>query len=195
MQGKVWRIGELAGETGITVRTLHHYDQLGLLSPSSRTSGGHRCYTSRDVQRLHRIIALQSCGLSLDEIKTALDADAHRDLAGLLARQLEVVSERMRQAVALRMRLAGILDALGQMAEPSVTEILRLIEETITMNQPLTPQRFAELKEERTRHLREMSAGEFAELSQKREQTWAALSQEEQARLLEQLREAFAAVG
>jgi len=97
-----------------------------------------------------------------------------------------VVDERIRQAVALRSRLAGVLGALGRMAEPSVTEILRLIEETITMNQPLTPEQFAELKEQQARQLREMSAEEFAALKQKREQAWAALSREEQARLLEQ---------
>src|SRR4051794_722345 len=55
-----WRIGELARETGLTVRTLHHYDRLGLLSPLSRTEGGHRCYTGGDVRRLHRISGLVS---------------------------------------------------------------------------------------------------------------------------------------
>lgn len=182
-QKKIWRIGELARQAGITVRALHHYDQFGLLSPSARTSGGHRCYSSGDVQRLHRVIALQSCGLSLEEIKTALDADAHGDLADLLRRQLEVVGERIRQAVALRVRLTGVLDALEQMAEPSVIEILQLIEETTIMNRPLTPGRFAELKAELSRQLREMNSEEFAELSRKRAQIWAALSREEQARL------------
>lgn len=62
-QSGTWRIGDLARGTGTTVRTLHHYDQLGLLSPSSRTAGGHRCYTSEDVRRLHRVIALRSFGL------------------------------------------------------------------------------------------------------------------------------------
>jgi MerR family transcriptional regulator, thiopeptide resistance regulator len=182
-QKKIWRIGELARQAGITVRALHHYDQFGLLSPSARTSGGHRCYSSGDVQRLHRVIALQSCGLSLEEIKTALDADAHGDLADLLRRQLEVVGERIRQAVALRVRLTGVLDALEQMAEPSVIEILQLIEETTIMNRPLTPGRFAELKAELSRQLREMNSEEFAELSRKRAQIWAALSREGQARL------------
>lgn len=192
-QRKAWRIGELARQAGITVRALRHYDQFGLLSPSSRTSGGHRCYTSADVQRLHRIIALQSCGLSLEEIKTALDAGARGDLADLLRQQLEVVGERIRQAVALRERLTGVLDALEQMAEPSATEILQLIEETTIMNQPLTPARFAELKEELRRHVREMNAEEFAELSRKRAQTWAALSEEQQARLETQRRQALPA--
>jgi DNA-binding transcriptional MerR regulator len=125
----------------------------------------------------------KSCGLSLEEIKTALDADAHGDLADLLRRQLEVVGERIRQAVALRVRLTGVLDALEQMAEPSVIEILQLIEETTIMNQPLTPGPFAELKAELSRQLREMNTEEFAELSRKRAQIWAALSREEQARL------------
>jgi MerR family transcriptional regulator, thiopeptide resistance regulator len=64
---RTWRIGELAREAGLTVRTLHHYDQLGLLSPLSRTEGGHRCYTSGDVRRLHRIVALRSLGISVEE--------------------------------------------------------------------------------------------------------------------------------
>lgn len=84
-QNGTWRIGELARETGLTVRTLHHYDQLGLLSPLSRTEGGHRCYSSGDVQRLHRIVALRSLGISLQQIGTVLDGDP--DPAGLLRRQ------------------------------------------------------------------------------------------------------------
>ena len=58
-----WRIGELARATRVTVRALHHYDRLGLLVPSSRTAGGHRCYTGEDVRRLHTILALRGFGL------------------------------------------------------------------------------------------------------------------------------------
>lgn len=72
---RTWRIGELARETGLTVRTLHHYDQLGLLSPPARTEGGHRCYASSDVRRLHRIVALRSLGISLEQVGTLLDGD------------------------------------------------------------------------------------------------------------------------
>lgn len=69
-----------------------------------------------------------------------------------------------------------------------MTEILQLIEETTIMNQPLTSERFAELKARLGRQLREMNAEEFAELSRKRAQIWAALSGEEQARLETQRR-------
>ncbi len=51
-----WSIGELAAAAGITVRTLHHYDRLALLVPSERSDGGHRRYTTDDVQRLYRIL-------------------------------------------------------------------------------------------------------------------------------------------
>lgn len=63
------KIGELAQATKISVRTLHHYDEIGLLSPSSRTDSSHRVYSESDIQRLHKITSLKEIGLSLDEIK------------------------------------------------------------------------------------------------------------------------------
>lgn len=187
-QIRIWRIGELAELAGITVRTLHHYHRLGLLSPSCRTSGGHRCYTRKDVIQLQRIIALRNCGLSLEKIGAALAAGADGDLADLLRGQLEVVDERIRQAVALRIRLLGILDALDQRVEPSVTEILRLIVETTTLNHPITAEQFAQMREQRARQVREMSAETFAALKKKLQQSWAVLGRDEQALLVQQRR-------
>ena len=181
-----WRIGELARETGLTVRTLHHYDQLGLLSPLSRTEGGHRCYTSGDVRRLHRIVALRSLGISLEEIGTLLDGEP--DPTGLLRRQLDVVEERIRKASDLRARLLDVLNNLGRNAEPSTQQLMPLIEETVAMNEPMTPEQFAELKEELQRQVRELGDEDFAALSQKREDAWNALSRQQQQRLTEQRR-------
>ena len=84
---QVWRIGELARATRVTVRALHHYDRLGLLVPSSRTSGGHRCYTGDDVRRLHTILALRGFGLPLRDIAAALAAGGE-DPREILRRQL-----------------------------------------------------------------------------------------------------------
>jgi MerR family transcriptional regulator, thiopeptide resistance regulator len=181
-----WRIGELARETGLTVRTLHHYDQLGLLSPLSRTQGGHRCYTSGDVRRLHRIVALRSLGISLEEIGTLLDGEP--DPTGLLRRQLDVMEERIRKASDLRARLLDVLNNLGRNAEPSTQQLLQLIEETVAMNEPMTPEQFAELKEELQLQVRELGDEDFAALSQKREDAWNALSRQQQQRLTEQRR-------
>lgn len=183
---RTWRIGELARQTGLTVRTLHHYDQLGLLSPLSRTEGGHRCYTGGDVRRLHRIVALRSLGISLGEIGTLLDGEP--DPTGLLRRQLDVVEERIRKASDLRARLLDVLNNLGRNAEPSARQLLQLIEETVAMNEPMTPEQFADLKEELERQVRELGDEDFAALSQKREDAWNALSRQEQQRLTEQLR-------
>jgi MerR family transcriptional regulator, thiopeptide resistance regulator len=185
-QDRTWRIGELARESGLTIRTLHHYDQLGLLSPLSRTEGGHRCYTSGDVRRLHRIVALRSLGISLEEIGTVLDGEP--DPVGLLRRQLDAVEERIRNATSLRTRLLDVLDSLGQNAEPSARQLLHLIEETVAMNQPMTPEQFAELQEKRERQVRELSDEDLAALRQKMKDTWTALSGQEQQRLTEQRR-------
>src|SRR6185369_5694526 len=70
-----WRIGELAEATGLTVRTLHHYEHIGLLAPDSRTEGRQRLYDEDDVRRLYRIRALRDLGLSLADIGRMLDDD------------------------------------------------------------------------------------------------------------------------
>jgi DNA-binding transcriptional MerR regulator len=185
-QDRTWRIGELARETGLTVRTLHHYDQLGLLSPLSRTEGGHRCYASGDVRRLHRIVALRSLGISLEQIGTLLDGEP--DPTGLLRRQLDVTEERIRKATDLRARLLDVLDSLSRNAEPSTRQLMQLIEETVAMNEPMTPEQFAELKEKLQRQARELSGEDFAALRQQREDTWNPLSSQDQQRLTGQLR-------
>ena len=82
---RMWRIGELARETRLTFRTLHHYDHLGLLSPGTRTGGKHRCYRDDDVRRLHRIGALRSLGLPLEDIATLLGRDAEPSARAITA--------------------------------------------------------------------------------------------------------------
>jgi MerR family transcriptional regulator, thiopeptide resistance regulator len=69
----VRRIGEVAAATGLTVRTLHHYDEIGLLRPSARSDAGYRLYSDGDVRRLYRIVAFRRLGLALDEIGALLD--------------------------------------------------------------------------------------------------------------------------
>ena len=60
-----WKVGELAARTGLSVRTLHYYDEVGLLPPSCRTDGGHRLYTAGDVVRLQQIRSLRALGFTL----------------------------------------------------------------------------------------------------------------------------------
>lgn len=72
---RYWRVGELSAATGLTVRTFHHYSDIGLLRPSRRTEGGHRLYSAQDVARLAMIVILRRAGLSLVEIRDQLDGD------------------------------------------------------------------------------------------------------------------------
>jgi DNA-binding transcriptional MerR regulator len=70
-----WKVGELAGLTGLTVRTLQYYDQIGLFSPSDHLESGHRIYIESDITKLQQILSLKEIGLSLDEIKSLLAGD------------------------------------------------------------------------------------------------------------------------
>ncbi|WP_102026222.1 MerR family transcriptional regulator [Salirhabdus sp. Marseille-P4669] len=68
----MYTIGQLSKKTGVTVRTLDYYDEIELVKPLSKTSGGHRLYDDEDVMRLERVLALKYIGFSLEQIKTIL---------------------------------------------------------------------------------------------------------------------------
>ncbi|MFT3839045.1 MAG: MerR family transcriptional regulator [Myxococcaceae bacterium] len=99
-----WRIGDLAKAAGLTVRTLHHYEQLGLLAPA-RNSGKQRLYDSHDVQRLYRVRALRDLGLSLSEVRDALEGRA-APLSELLRKHLDGVDAELKRLRRLRAMLA-----------------------------------------------------------------------------------------
>ncbi len=71
-----YTVGELAKKAGLTVRTLHHYEQLGLLVPSGRSEAGYRLYSAADVRRLHRVVAYRQSGLALKDIAALLQTDS-----------------------------------------------------------------------------------------------------------------------
>ena len=185
-------IGDLARDTGITTRTLRHYDRLGLLEPSSRSAAGHRCYSADDVRRLHRIVALRSFGLSLDEIGTVLDAGPDDDPTALIRRHLVLVDERIARASRLRSRLIDVLGALDGIDEPSTVQFLHLIEETTTMDEPFTPEQIAELVASRREAFAQMTDAELAELNRRRSEAVAALSDDDRARMEAHRRMMFA---
>lgn len=93
MANTVGRVAELAG---VTVRTLHHYDEIGLLSPSQRSAGGYRRYDDRDLERLQQILYYRELGFSLEEIAIILD-DPTSDPVGHLRRQHELLTGQMRR--------------------------------------------------------------------------------------------------
>lgn len=97
-----YTVGQVAALSGVTVRTLHHYDQVGLVRPSGRTSSGYRQYDDADLTRLHRVLSYRELGLSLDTILSILNGtDGTAGVPetgtalGHLRRQHELVLDRI----------------------------------------------------------------------------------------------------
>ena len=138
----VWKIGELARRTGLTVRTLHHYDEIGLLSPAERSDGGHRVYDEAAVQRLYRIVSLRSLGFPLDAIAQALDSERFDPRAAVedhIAR-LEAQIAEERQLLQTLRSLRDRLDA---------DDFLTAIEELTMRERYYTPDQLEQLEQRR----------------------------------------------
>jgi DNA-binding transcriptional MerR regulator len=97
-------VGEVAELTGVTVRTLHHYDELGLLLPSDRSEAGYRLYSYEDLARLQEILIWRALGFALSEIQALLDDPAH-DRRTALERQRKLVGRELQ-------RLGGLAVAI-----------------------------------------------------------------------------------
>jgi DNA-binding transcriptional MerR regulator len=87
-------VGEVAALAGVTVRTLHHYDRIGLLSPSGRSASGYRQYSAADMDRLHQVLVYRALGFGLEEVATLLD-DPAADPVEHLRRQHRLLLDRM----------------------------------------------------------------------------------------------------
>ncbi len=146
MQPVALKIGELAKRTGLTVRTLHWYDELGLLRPSLRSAAGYRLYTAEDVVRLHQIRALRQLGLGLEEVKETLE---RRTLSPERVVRLHLA--RLKDQMERERRLCARLETIERMyreaEEVSVDAFLEAIEEMTMMEQYFTPEQLDELAE------------------------------------------------
>src|SRR5919199_3870124 len=132
-----WTVGELARRTGLTVRTLHHYDEIGLLAPSQRSGAGYRQYTAKDVARLQHIESLRALGFGLGEIRDCL---TRPDFSPLRAVRLHLAA--LRQRIAHEQDACERLEALAarlvaQGADGiSAEEFLRVLEATMKTELP-----------------------------------------------------------
>ncbi|MDQ0379859.1 MerR family transcriptional regulator [Amycolatopsis thermophila] len=145
------KVGELAKATGLTVRTLHHYDHVGLVRPSGRTASGHRLYDESDVRRLYAVLALRQLGLPLEDIGAALAGTS--GLGELLTRHREHLD---RQLVAIRTLHAHLTTMLATLDDGvGVTDFLALIREVTTVDETVkqyfSEAQLAELAERRSR--------------------------------------------
>ena len=151
-----WSIGELAKACGVTVRTLHHYDEIGLLSAGQRTASGHRRYTEEDVRRLYRIRALQMLGLPLADVGAALatPADDMASLRILLEKQLLHMSRHAEQVHAVQDRLRDLLSRIDisrieGAAMPGPEQLMSTLEMITVLENHFTPEQRQELADRR----------------------------------------------
>lgn len=121
-----WKVGRLAEASGLTVRTLHHWDTIGLLSPSRRTPGGHREYTEDDAARLYQVLALRGLGLGLETIAVCLDSGV--DPLRLVRDHLAEVEESLTALEALRGRLRRLEESLSAGTAPGTPDLLAALE-------------------------------------------------------------------
>jgi DNA-binding transcriptional MerR regulator len=135
-----WSVGELARESGVTVRALHHYDEIGLLRASERTGSGHRRYTEDDVRQLYRVRALRALGMPLEEIKDAL-ADPSVDLTamrGVLRAQLDELAVQADRIDRLTRRIRGLLARLDGASMPDPDQFMTAVELMSTLDRYFT---------------------------------------------------------
>jgi len=140
MRFQALKVGELAKRTGLTIRTLHHYDEIGLLTPSGRTESLHRLYTAEDISRLQQIVSLRQLGFALEEVKDCLDRPGFSPLEVIemhvarLREQMQIqreLCERL-EGLAASFRAAGQVSAEGFLW---TIEVINMIENYYTPEQ------------------------------------------------------------
>lgn len=143
-----WKVGELAKRTGLTVRTLHHYDEIGLLSPSHRTPSGHRQYGEADVVRLQQVVSLRSLGFPLEEIREVLERP-DTSPASVLRLHVGRVRTQVEEQRRLAERLEGLAEHMESSGAVSVDELFETMEMIQMFEKYYTPEQLQQLEERR----------------------------------------------
>jgi DNA-binding transcriptional MerR regulator len=138
------KVGELAALAKLTVRTLHHYDSIGLLQPSARSDAGYRLYDRNDVARLHQIQALRSFGMSLADIGLYLDSPDASPLA-VVERQLRALDRQMLEAARVREQLQRLHGELAAGGQPDLSTWLHSLEQMSMYEKYFTQDELARL--------------------------------------------------
>ena len=140
------KVGKLASQTGISIRTLHYYDEIGLLSPPLRTDTEHRLYTPDDVKKLQKIMSLRQLGFSLEEIRSCLERPEF-SLKHVLQLHITRLQEQIAQSHQLLKRLEEIVG--NPAALVTVEHLLQTIEAIAMFEKYYTLEQLNILKQRR----------------------------------------------
>ncbi|WP_404791274.1 MerR family transcriptional regulator [Altericista sp. CCNU0014] len=140
------KVGDLAKQTGVSVRTLHYYDEIGLLTPSHRTETGYRLYSEDDVIRLQQIVSLRQIGFSLEQIRECLEQS---EFSPYYVVQLHV--SQLKEQIELQQQLYARLEAIAIHLQSTkaidLQEFIHIIEVTTMIGKYYTQEQQDYLKE------------------------------------------------
>jgi DNA-binding transcriptional MerR regulator len=169
MSSAALKVGDVARRSGLTIRTLHHYDEIGLLRPSLHTEAGHRLYAAGDIARLWQVMLLRHLGFSLEQIRDCLDRS---DFAPLEVIRLHIA--RLREQMKLQKELCERLEAVASLfqaaEEVSADTFLQTIEAMTMIENYYTPEQLESFKRRR-----EEAAAAGVDIAKKGQEDWAQL--------------------
>jgi len=174
----MYRVSDFAEKAGVTARTLHHYDRLGLLKPSGRTEAGYRLYGERDFARLQQIVTLKFIGLPLRQIKDLLDR-SDLDLADTLRLQRRMLLEKRLQVEAAIQAIEEAERSLKSSRAPDLAALKKIIEVMERQNAMEWTKKY--YSEEAQAKIAERARTWTPELQAKVEQDWKTLIGEVEA--------------
>lgn len=119
-----WTVGQVAEAAGVTVRTLHHWEQVGLLVPRGRTPAGYRVYDADDLARLQRALAYRELGFGLEEVRALLDDES--DVVAALRRQADLLRDEAARLLRVAETLEESMDARRAGIELEPHELLEV---------------------------------------------------------------------
>jgi DNA-binding transcriptional MerR regulator len=169
MKFEALKVGDLARRTGLTVRTLHHYDEIGLLKPSLHTEAGYRLYTDADIARLQQVLSLRQLGFSLEQVRDCLDRPGFSPLEVI---RLHIA--RLREQIELQQQLCAGLEVIvayfqsaGEVSAETflqAIEVMTMIENYYTPEQLESFRKHREADPEGTEKLARQGQADWAEL-------------------------------
>ena len=143
------KVGALARRTGLTVRALHHYEEVGLLVPAGRTPSGHRYYGTAEVRRLHQITSLRQLGFSLQEVAEVLDDPSHT-FEATLERHIQGLRSRIREEQELCAQLESLRDRIRRDGDAvPLGDVAASVQKTVRVESYFSQEQLARLRARR----------------------------------------------
>ena len=148
MANTLIKVGTLAKKTGLTVRTLHYYEEIGILMPAQRSEKGYRLYGLEEIERLQKILSLQHLGFPLDEIRKLLDQTGY-SLGEVLDLHIARLQEQIKTQHELLSQLQSISQHLQLEQDVSIDELIQTIRVTKMYEKYYSEEQLETLKQRR----------------------------------------------